>query len=156
MSIALQIQQALLAAYNAAPLGALPAAIDVHQTADVEGSLPSTSIVMGNERVSPADRDRWGPVVERTLQFDVIHRVRAILAAPTASAATVVDPMRIHTVARLVGQGSELGGTLGGLVIEIVEVGTTVRYSEKTPSVEFVQALDVKYTTARRDLTQPA
>ena len=146
-SYALQIQAALIAAYNAAPLGAVPAASDVHQIADVENGVPTTTIVMGPERVLPEEQDT--PVRKRRRQFDVVHRVRPT-ATPPLTAAAVVDPMRIHTIARLV------GNELGGLAVDIEEVGEQPRYPEKTSVVMFIQALDVIYTTARNDLTQSA
>lgn len=142
-SYALQIQAAAIAAYNAVPTNGLPAASDVHWTPDLELAAPTTAIVMGSERVLPEERDV--PLRRRRLQLDVVHRVRA---TDVSSAAAVVDPMRIRTIARLV------GSTLGGLALDVQEVGTTAKYSEDSPNAMFIQALDVIYVTRRNDLTQ--
>jgi len=148
-SIGLQIQAAIIAAYNLAPLPAGVTSMgDVHPEADVLGQQYSTTIVMGIERVDARATGPDGPTVERTMQFLIVHRVMP--PDDNVSAAKLVDPLKCHTVARLV------GNTLNDLVVRISERGTEPQYAEHSRAAKFIQALDVTFTTARNDLTQSA
>ena len=140
------VADAVLAAHSTGRPAGVPALAEWSGIAVEAGDLPVGTLVWGEETVKRVGGSE-GPLAHRAIRLRVEYLTRTLTGPPAVSAQRAAEPLRAWCVKALA------GNRLGGLAVELAEVGTSRKLEQaELPFARTVVEFDLVYTSTYNDL----